>query len=69
MSTGRNGIKQSKEYLNNSNISKQGGKKYAEHVDDDIHGYEKENGKGAHHQFKWGSKQKVLVRIHGKCCS
>lgn len=67
MSTGRNGIKQSKEYLNKSDISKPGEKKHGEHVKDETHGYEK--GKGAHHPFKWDSKQNVLVTISGKCCS
>jgi len=45
------------------------GKKYGEHVNDNIHGYEKKKGKGAHHQLKWGSNQRVLVTGCGKCCS
>lgn len=56
MSTGRNGIKQSKEYLNKSDISKPEEKKHGEHVKDEIHGYETKKIKGAHHQFKWSSK-------------
>lgn len=46
MSTGRNGINQSKEYLNKSDISKPGEKNHGEHVKDEIHGYEKKRAKG-----------------------